>query len=81
MPIHRLLELSGLGPDDVDRLVRAYQRVLYALQLVDRSDPVTEIVARKIIRIGKRGGTPDEIAQRAIKELGIKEPMPKHPDV
>ena len=33
---------------------------------------VTEIVARKIIRIGKRAGTPDEIAQRAIKELGIK---------
>ena len=72
MPIHRLLELAGLGPDDIDRLVRAYQLVLHALQLVDRNDPVTEIVARKIIRIGKRGGTPDEIAQRAIKELGIK---------
>jgi hypothetical protein len=72
MPIQRFLERSNLGPDDADRLVRAYQQVLHALPLVDRYDPIAEIVAKKVIQIGKRGGTPDEIAERTIKDLGIK---------
>ena len=40
--------------------------------LLDRYDPIAEIVANKVIQIGTRGGTPDEIAKRAIKDLGIK---------
>jgi hypothetical protein len=72
MPIQRLLDLANLGPQDADRLVRAYQQVLHDLPLVDRYDPVAEIVAKKVIQIGKRGGTPVEIAGRVIKDLGVK---------
>lgn len=72
MPIQRLLERSGLADKDAERLRRAYQDALHAMHLVDRNDPVTEIVARKIIEIGKDGGDPAEIAKLAIKELGIR---------
>ena len=72
MPIRRLLEGSGLGPDEVECLCRAYENALHTLHLVDRNDPVTEIVARKIIEIGKSGGDPAEIARLAIKALGIE---------
>lgn len=71
MPIQQLLERSGLGQKDTERLCRAYQDALHAMHLVDRNDPITEIVARKIIEIGKNGGDPAEIAKLAIKELGI----------
>ena len=72
MPIQRLLEGSGLGHKDVERLNRAYRDALHAMHLVDRNDPVTEMVARKIIEIGKNGGDPAEIAKMAMKELGIR---------
>ncbi len=49
MPILRLLEGSGLGAEDIERLRCAYENALRALHLVDRNDPVAEIVARKII--------------------------------
>lgn len=72
MPIRRLLEGSGLGPDEVENLARAYDDALHALHLVDRNDPIAEMVARKIIEVGRDGGDPAEIARLAIKALGIE---------
>ncbi len=71
MPIRPLLEGSGLAPEEVERLSRAYEDALRGLHLVDRNDPVTEMVARKIIEVGKDGGNPAEIARLAIKALGV----------
>jgi hypothetical protein len=72
MPIQRLLEGSGLGPNEVECLCRAYEDALHTLHLVDRNDPFTEMVARKIIEIGKDGGDSAEVARLAVKALGIK---------
>ena len=55
MPILRILQNSPLHPEDIRRLVAAYEKTLQALGLKDRSDPITEIVARKIIEIGQTG--------------------------
>ncbi len=66
-----VLERSGLGAENIARLRRAYQVALRALHLMDRNDPIAEMVAKKIIAIGKDGGEPDEIAQRAVKAFGI----------
>jgi hypothetical protein len=71
MPIRKLLEGSGLGPDEIENLCRAYENALHTLHLVDRNDRLTEIVARKIIEIGKSGGDPAEIARLAVKTLGL----------
>jgi hypothetical protein len=71
MPILRILQNSPLHPEDIRRLVAAYEKTLHALGLKDRSDPITEIVARKIIEIGQTGlRDPEQISQRAIQELG-----------
>ncbi len=71
MPIRRLLKDSNLGPEEIERLDLAYSKALRSLNLVDRNDPITEIVAKKIIEIGMEGGDPAEIARRAVKALGI----------
>jgi hypothetical protein len=72
MPINRLLNGSAFGPEDVERLNRAYTCALRSLHLVDRNDPFTEMVARKIIEVGATGvRDPHEISKIAIKRLGV----------
>jgi hypothetical protein len=72
MPIRRLLKDDGLaGPEDVERLNRAYSYALRSLHLVDRNDPITEIVAKKVIEVGAKGvRDPSEISEIAVKQLG-----------
>jgi len=71
MPINRLLKDSKLTSQEIDRLNKAYTFTLRSLSLVDRNDPLTEIVARKVIEIGARVHDPAEIAKRALKGLRI----------
>jgi hypothetical protein len=71
MPIYRLLQNMPLGPEEIANLASAYERALKGLGLVDRNDPVAELVAKKIIDIAQRGARdPEQIAQLAMKELG-----------
>jgi hypothetical protein len=71
MAIYRMLQTSPLGPAEISCLVAAYEATLKALGLKDRNDPITELVARKIIEIGETGiCDPEQLAQLAIKDLG-----------
>ena len=71
MAIHRLLQNSPFGPDEIARLVTAYEETLKALGLKDRNDPITELVARKIFEIGQTGVRDStQLAQLAIRDLG-----------
>jgi hypothetical protein len=70
--IRRLLKASGLaGLQEVEqRLNRAYRDVLRSLRLVDRNDPIAEIVAKTVIEIGATGvREPSEISKIAVKRL------------
>jgi hypothetical protein len=68
----RALQHGGFSPVEVERLSRAYEDALRTLGLVDRTDPVTEIVAKKIIEIATTGESdPAAISARAIADLGI----------
>ena len=71
MPIRRLLENSPSPPEEISRLVAAYELTLRALHLVDRNDPIAEMVARKVIEIGDRGGDALEISKLTVKELAV----------
>jgi len=71
MPINRLLEDRKHKPEDVDRLNQAYTFALRSLSLVDRNDPLTELVAMKIIEVGAALRDPKEIAALAIKKIGV----------
>ncbi len=74
MPINRLLNgSSALGSAEVERRNRAYTYALRSLQLVDRNDPIVDIVARKIIEVGATGvSDPEQISKLAIKQLGVQ---------
>lgn len=73
MTIHRLLQNTPLEPEDIERLVAAYEQTLRALDLVERDDPLTQAVAKKIIEIGQTGirdpAQISELAIRAFREL------------
>jgi hypothetical protein len=66
-----LIKDSKLAPEDIERLNKAFTVTLRSLSLVDRNDPLTEIVARKVIEIGASVHDPAEIAEMAIKGLRI----------
>ena len=73
MAIYRLLQNSPLGPEDIAMLTDAYERTLRKLGLVDRGDPIAELVARKIIELGQRGvREAKQLSELAIKELGVE---------
>ena len=55
MPMTRLLQTSMFNPDQVRELVAAYESALASLNLTNRTDPVTELVARAIIECAKTG--------------------------
>jgi hypothetical protein len=71
MPINRLLKDSNLSAAEIAILYRAFDLALKKLGLVDRNDPITEIVAAKIVSIAQGRGLRDpvEISNLAIKEL------------
>ena len=70
MPINRLLDRSSLGPEEKACLIDAYERALRALHLVDRNDPVADIVAKKIIEVGQNWvGDAEQLSELAVKEL------------
>jgi hypothetical protein len=71
MPINRLLAGSSLGLEEIARLNDAYDRALHAMSLVDRNDPITEIVAKKIIEIGRTESDPIKISQLAVQALKL----------
>jgi hypothetical protein len=74
MAIYRILENSAFGPEEIDILGHTYENALRVLQLADRADPATEIVAEKIIKtfqIGVRD--PDKICALALRDLGIRD--------
>jgi hypothetical protein len=72
MPIYRLLQNVPMGPEEIARLTTAYEETLRTLGLVDRNDPITEMIARKIIEIGQRGvRDPMLLSELTIQEMGI----------
>lgn len=72
MPINRLLKNGNFSAEKVAVLNRAFALTLRELDLVDRADPLTAIVAEKIIEAAMIGsGDPEVIAKEAIERLGL----------
>jgi hypothetical protein len=73
MAIYRLLKNSTLEPEEISRITAAYEQALHTLCVKDRDDPLTEMVAKKIIKIAQTGiHDPAQLSARAIKELGVQ---------
>jgi hypothetical protein len=70
MAIYRLLEKSAFEPEDILQMTTAYEFALVALQLKDRSDPITATVAKYIIEAAQTGEkNPKNICALALSRL------------
>ena len=53
-------------------MIAAYELALRTLDVVDRNDPLTLMIARKVLEIGEIGlKDPAEISRRAVKSLRL----------
>jgi hypothetical protein len=55
MTLYKLRQQSVFGPEDISRMARAHARARRVLRLHRRDDPLTEIVAKKIIEAARSG--------------------------
>jgi hypothetical protein len=68
--LYKLMQNYAFEPKDIERLVGAYELTLRSLRLKGRDDPITHLVAQKIIAIGRlENEDPAEISKLALKEL------------
>ena len=70
MPIYRLFQNGAFQPEHVQAMGSAFEDVLKALKLVDRTDPLTDTIAKKIIELGQRGEhDPARLRDQTLAEL------------
>jgi len=70
MPIQKLIQDLEVQPEHAAEIVKAYRQTLHTLCLVERCDPLTEIIASKVIQIGLTGlRDPAQISNRALNDL------------
>jgi hypothetical protein len=73
MAIYRLLQHSTMGPKEVSCITAAYEQALHTLCVKDRDDPLTEMIAKTIIKIAQSGvHGPAQLSALAIKELELR---------
>jgi hypothetical protein len=75
MPIRGLLKNDfAFTPEDANVLIEAFEEVLKTLQLADREDPATILVAKRIIEVAKRGERdPQRLRSSVLASFGAKE--------
>jgi len=73
MSIYLQLQTHDMGPKEVSRITAAYKQALRTLCVKDRDDPLTELIAKKIIKIAQTGiEDAAQISAQAIKELEMR---------
>ena len=72
MPIRSYLEGATFDPEAIRVMTEAYEDVCRTLDLVNRNDPITEMVAKRIIEIAKLGERDPVILRKlALIQLAI----------
>jgi hypothetical protein len=69
MPIGKLLATGDFTPEQRHVFELAFNNTLRKLGLVDRNDPICEMVAKKILEIGVTSGRSNAVA---ITELAVR---------
>jgi hypothetical protein len=70
MPITSFLDGHKFDPETNRVIGVAFEMTRRALHLIDRDDPIIEIIAKKIIELAKAGErNPDLLCERALNDL------------
>ena len=73
MPIVRLLQNAAFDPTDIEIIAAAFEDACRELGLVERPDPLSELLARKFIEIAQNGERdPRRLRQKAIKRMNAE---------
>ena len=76
MAILQLLKGSAFDPEQIKVMTEAYEATLKALHLQAGTNPINELIAKKIIGIVQANEhDPKHICARTIKELGIQDDL------
>jgi hypothetical protein len=72
VPVRRFLDQgASVEPNELDAMNAAYSLALQKLGLTDRSDPMTELVGRNIVRAAMDGHRdPEKLCDAALAALG-----------
>jgi len=74
MAIYRLLKNCTLEPERISRITEAYEQALHTLCVKGRDDPLTEMIAKTIIKIAQTGvHYPAQLSALAIKQLSVRQ--------
>jgi hypothetical protein len=70
MAIYQLLQGAAFDDSAVSAMTTAYEAALRELGLVNRNDPCTEIIARKIIECAQTGERdPKRLCELAVNDI------------
>ena len=73
MAVYSLIANGSFGPDLIVAMTAAYESALTDLELIDRKDPLTELIAKSIINITATGERePERMKDRALNALGVR---------
>ncbi|HWP16793.1 MAG TPA: hypothetical protein VNM46_14295 [Xanthobacteraceae bacterium] len=67
MPINRLLAQTAFDAEETREIIHAYESVLAFLNLTERTDPATEMVASQILKCASDG----EIERQRIHDCAL----------
>jgi hypothetical protein len=68
MAIYRLLQKQVFDPDDVRLMCAVYEDALKGYGLIERTDPLTELIAKTVIEMVQSG----ERDPARLKDLTVK---------
>jgi hypothetical protein len=73
MAIYRLITNGSFGPEEIKVMTEAYEAALIDLGIVNRDDPITELIAKSIVNVTATGERdPLVVKERAVNALGIR---------
>ena len=73
MALYRQLREAAFEPAEIVTMAAAYEEILSRLHLPDRDDPVTELVAQKVIALfDPSEADPAALSQRVLNNLHIR---------
>jgi hypothetical protein len=62
-----------MASEEISRITEAYEQALHTLCVRDRDDPLTEMIAKTIIKIAQTGvHDAAEISALTIRQLGVR---------
>ncbi|WP_249130024.1 hypothetical protein [Bradyrhizobium sp. AUGA SZCCT0283] len=62
-----------MEPEEISRIIEAYEQALRTLCVKDRDDPLTEMIAKQIIKIAQAGVRDvAQLSALAVAELRVR---------